>query len=173
MNNLSQSQKRSFRRQKNMSIYLCGPIKDCTDEQVHGWRDRMKVILAGYPITFLDPTVRDYRRVLEANIGNLEELERIDDEIVTQDSEEIRMSDALIVYFPQPSAGSAMEIYMAHHLHRFVVTIVPFVGTASPWVRYHSTVTVESFPDAIHQLKRYFPTVFGSDVKEEYNVIKS
>lgn len=40
------------------TIYLCGPINGCTDEECKDWREMVKANWAGHSI---DPMRRDYR----------------------------------------------------------------------------------------------------------------
>lgn len=160
MNNLTMTRRKKYRRLERFGLYLCGPILDCTDDEVHNWRDRVTQILSPYNVTIYDPAARDYRQVLK-DAQTYEDIEKIDEEIVTNDEEEITLSHALIAGCYKPSAGSSMEIYMAWHLPRFVISIVPNKMHTSAWIRHHSTVVVESYPEAICKLRDIFPTAFG------------
>lgn len=165
MNNLNTTQRQRLKKLTRFSLYLCGPMKDCkTEEELHGWRDRLKSLLIEYPITIFDPTKRDYRKALRETMF-LHEIEKIDEEIITIDTEEIMSSHALIGNCFQPSAGSSMEIFLAWCMKKFVVSVVPSFGEASPWIRYHSTVVVENYVEAIAELRKVFPQIFGREQK--------
>ena len=160
MMNLTPTQLKRYKKLTRFGLYLCGPIKNKTDEEVHAWRNRIKSLLIAYPITVFDPTKRDYRAVLE-EATSLDDLAIIDEEIVTIDTEEIMASHALIANCFEASAGSSMEIFMAWRLRRFIVTLVPDPLRTSPWIRYHSSVLVTNYGDAFQELRNIFPTVFG------------
>lgn len=123
-------------------VYLCGPINGRSDDDCKNWREYAKQHL---PDT-LDPMWRDYRgRELEPGIAN---------EIVAGDELDIKNSDVLLVYYDQPSVGTAMEIRMAYHeLHKPVVVVNRSDKPLSPWLVYHSTTIVDSLDEAINFIK--------------------
>jgi nucleoside 2-deoxyribosyltransferase len=162
--NLTWTQLQRFKRQSGFSLYLCGPIKDQSEEKIHFWRNHITRLLAPYSITIYDPSRRDYREILQTT--PFEDLHFIDEEIVTIDTEEITRSDALICNLHEVSAGSSMELRLAWMLHKFVITLVPSIRNTSPWVRHHSTVMVETIVGSdfinrtIDHLKKVFPATF-------------
>ena len=160
MNNLTPTQLKKFRKLQRISLYLCGPMLDCTNDEMSEWRKRVKSTLIAYPISIADPTTRDYRQVLK-EAQTYEDIQRIDEEIITNDLDEIAASHALFCGIWKHSSGSAMEIYEAWKSRKFIVSIVPNRMNTSAWIRYHSTEVVENYPDAIVQLRKYFPTIFG------------
>lgn len=121
-------------------IYLSGPIDNCTDEEMHGWRD----IIKGYqhsafwsrPYECLDPTDRDYReatnnQLLTPNVVN---------EIVENDLLDMQRSDAILVkLIPEKHMyGTIMEIARGWLMNKMIVVICPEDHKLSPWVLYHS-----------------------------------
>ncbi len=167
MNNLTRKQLKQFEKLDLLSIYLCGPIKDCTDDQVHAWRDEVTQALSPYPgITVRDPAKRDYRQRLLVTPFN--DLEALDEEIITKDEEDITLSEALVFNCYTPSAGSSMEIYNAWHADKCVITIVYSIRNVSPWVRMHSTYMIEVMhdlnymPKVLNILQGIFPRAFSS-----------
>jgi hypothetical protein len=160
MNNLSTTIQQRYKRMKNIGLYLAGPILGCSDAEVHVWRDQVKGILCCYPgVKIYDPATRDYRKIL-AEAATYEEIEKIDDEIVTNDVQDILECQAVMAGCHKPSAGTSQEIWMAWHLPIFVVTIVPDRMQTSAWIRRHSSIVVESYVDAIDALRRVFPSAF-------------
>lgn len=151
-------------------MYLGGAIKDKTDAEIHGWRNQIRSSLIAYPITIFDPSVRDYQGAL-LNASSLADLDTISEEIVTLDTEEINASQVLLCNFPSPSAGSAMEIYIAWTLRKLVITMVPNKFQVSPWVHHHSTRVVETYPQALQELKNFFPTTFGVKNQKDLQII--
>ncbi len=175
MNNLTDIRQTHFKNLEEFSVYLCGPIKDCNDTQVHAWRNEVTHRLRPYPaITIYDPTRRDYREQLLHT--PFEELPQIDEKIIIQDEEDIDLSHALIANLHQVSVGSSMEIYHAWHTGTYVLTIVYSIRNSSPWLRHHSTHMIETIhdmnylPKILTQLQEVFPKVFAA---KDYQIIQS
>lgn len=119
------------------TIYLCGPINGCTDEECKDWRS---VVKAKWEGRCLDPMRRDYRG---------RETESVN-EIVTLDKVDIANSDALIVNYDKPSVGTAMEVYLAFTSGKLIAVVARPETTISPWLRYHSHTIVPSFDQALN-----------------------
>ena len=83
------------------TIYLCGPINGCSDDEATGWRERVKGSFGKHEeVRFLDPMRRDYRgRENEPGIAQ---------EIVDGDLQDIQESDVLLVAVPKPSIGTTV-----------------------------------------------------------------
>lgn len=125
----------------NFTVYLCGPINGCTDEQAKDWREKVKLSL---PST-LDPMRRDYRGREDQNLDKIVELDKID----------IAQSDALLVNYDKPSVGTSMEILYAWERGKLVVIVAKEGERLSPWLRYHSHAIFSSFDGAITFIKEY------------------
>lgn len=125
------------------SIYLCGPINGCTDDEACTWREWFKK-KKGFVL--IDPMKRDYR-------GKEAEDYR---EIVDLDKRDVRECDALVVMYTQPSVGTAMEIFMAWTIGKPVVIINESTKPISPWLRYHATAIVDSKEEALKKLQTFF-----------------
>lgn len=119
-----------------MTIYLCGPINGCTDEECVDWREMVKTAWLGET---LDPMRRDFRQREDAAAR----------EIVEKDKRDIDACDALLVNHPKPSVGTAMEILYAWERGKAIVVVAPRDMAISPWLRYHATKIVHSFEDAL------------------------
>lgn len=117
------------------TVYLCGPINGCTDEEASNWRDHFK---ANYTGKCIDPMVRDYRGV-EAVAYR---------EIVDLDKRDVRNSDVILVNYVKPSVGTSMEVFYAWTLGKPVIVVCQENTNISPWLKYHSTKIVHSFEDA-------------------------
>jgi hypothetical protein len=113
-------------------VYLGGPINGCSDEEAHGWREAVKVLLRAAGLDWRDPMDRDYRgREMEPGIAKL---------IVEGDKEDIAPSDILLMNHPQPSSGTDMEILLGFQGGKEVDVVIPDDGRApSPWVVYHAS----------------------------------
>ena len=114
------------------TIYLCGPIQGRTDDECVTWR---KAVMLNWPGTCLDPLRRDYRGRELSNV----------DKLIRDDMDDIRRSDALLVYFDRPSIGTSMEIFYAHRILRIPVVVIDVSGAPrSPWLVGHTSVFVDS-----------------------------
>jgi nucleoside 2-deoxyribosyltransferase len=120
-----------------MRFYLGGPINGCTDNEAHGWRERVKVILSGAGHQWVDPMDRDYRgREMEPGIAAA---------IVENDKADIDTCDILLMNCPKPSVGTSMEVFYGWSIGKRVIAVVPPEGEPSPWLVYHThTITRES-----------------------------
>ena len=167
MMNLTQTQIKTFRNLKYLALYLCGPMLGCTGEETSQWREHIKRLLIAYPITIADPASRDHSQALK-EAQTYEEIQQIDEEIIINDLDDIAASQVLLCCIWKNSSGSAMEIYEAWKSRKLIISVVPSKRKIGAWIRYHSTEVVESYPDAITQLRKYFPTVFrvGKELDE-------
>jgi len=150
-----------------VKVYLAGPIKDTTDEEMRAWRQIAREYLGADHV--LDPSDRDYRGVEDENI----------ERIVEGDKDDIRRSNAVLANYWRPGAGTAMEILFAWEQCRPVVTVVP-PGAVSPWIRYHSDVVVHSLGDGLREIERIVaprrdhpPVLTGAELKEKWRLHKA
>ena len=107
-----------------MRVYLCGPINGRSDDECKTWREQAKALL---PFT-LDPMRRDYRGREAEAVKEIIEMDKID----------IAQSDALLVYFDQPSIGTAMEVLWAFERGKLIAVVNARSKPLSPWLIYHS-----------------------------------
>ncbi len=128
-------------------IYLCGPIKDCDDEESKDWRTRAKERLAGKFI-LLDPMRRDFR---DSEIDSA-------NEIVEFDLQDIRDADLLLVNYSKASIGTAMEtFYAAHDEGKFVVAFSPIpYKQCSPWMVKFATKILPTLEEAMEYIETHF-----------------
>ena len=118
------------------SIYLCGPINGCTDEECRNWREYVK---AQWPGICIDPMVRDYRGREAEAFREIVELDKID----------VAEADILLVNYDKPSVGTSMEILFAWQLGKRVIVVCRDDAVISPWLRYHAHHLTNSFDEAL------------------------
>lgn len=118
------------------SLYLCGPINGCTDEECKDWR---AYVTAAWPGKCIDPMVRDYR-------GREAEAYR---EIVEMDKIDVANAGIILVNYDKPSVGTSMEILFAWQLGKRVIVVCRSDAVISPWLRYHAHHIVHSFDEAM------------------------
>lgn len=124
------------------TIYLCGPINGCTDEECNDWRDLVKSKWSGKTI---DPMRRDYRGKELENINQIVELDKID----------VMNSDVILVSYDKPSVGTSMEILYAFERGKLVVVVAPPHLTLSPWLIYHSHTVKPTFESALGYIREF------------------
>lgn len=108
------------------TLYLCGGINGLSDVDAKGWREQATAALTER-FAVRDPMARDYRRREAENV----------DAIVDGDLADIRACDVLLVNASRPSWGTAMEVYFAHSVGRYVVAFGAG-PSPSPWLVRHS-----------------------------------
>lgn len=109
-----------------MRIYLAGPITGCSDSEMSDWREEMKGRMPN--VTFVDPSVRDYRGNEDAHY----------EAIVEDDKDDIDSCEVVVAYTPRPSVGTSMEVLYAWQQGQRVLIYAPPGAPVSPWLRYHS-----------------------------------
>lgn len=117
------------------SVYLCGPINGCTDEECNNWRDAVKEAHQNC----IDPMVRDYRGREDECYKEIVELDKID----------VAVADIILVNYVKPSVGTSMEVLLAWMLHKPIILWCAPDANLSPWMRYHVTYIVHSLGGAI------------------------
>ena len=129
------------------TIYLCGPIQGCDEDETTDWRTAAKERLAGRFI-LLDPMRRNFRDN-EIDSAN---------EIVDFDLQDIRDADLILVNYLKPSIDTAMEVfYAAHDLGKFVIAFSPIpYKDCSPWMVRFTTKILVSLEDAIRYIETHF-----------------
>jgi hypothetical protein len=71
-------------------------------------------------------------------------------EIVEGDKDDLDEANVLLVYYRQPSIGTAMEMLYGWERDKLVVLVVDNLEEPlSPWLRYHAHVLFDSLDDAI------------------------
>ena len=122
-----------------MKTYLCGPIAGKTDSECKDWRARATEVL----VDVLDPMARDYRSGSDGKEA----------EIVEGDKRDIDACGALLVWFPHPSVGTAMEVLYAWERGKVVVVVDVSGKPISPWMVYHSTEIFKDLERALDYIR--------------------
>lgn len=136
-----------------VTIYLCGPMQNCTKEQMCQWRNEVKEYFSSYPhIIFLDPTREDLQPLLD-NAKSVEEQAAVDEQIVTKDLYDVSKSDIVLANLHMASFGSPMEVCLGYWAGKCVISVVPNIHQTSSWVRYHSSFIFESMNEACEQIE--------------------
>ena len=104
------------------TIYLAGPILNCSKEKISDWTGFVTGKLIEY-YNFVNPSRRFYDQFQYK-------------EIVEKDKSEIDLCDIVLVNYFTLSSGTAMEMLYAWERKKEIYTIVH--GEVSPWILYHS-----------------------------------
>lgn len=124
------------------TIYLCGPIANCSDSECIDWREKVKKLWSGKT---LDPMRRDYRNVEEVPVKDVVQLDKVD----------IGFSDIVLVNYTKPSVGTSMEVLYAFERGKLVVVVSKEDEVLSPWLLYHSHKVFPTIEKAILFLEEY------------------
>lgn len=129
------------------TIYLGGPMLDCTEEEMQDWRDEVQdeftVEVASGAVAFLNPCARTW----DGTQAGAEY-------IVERDLEDIDECDIVIANLWKIGVGTSMEVFYAAGCHgKLVITIVPEGRSVSPWLMVHSLVT-RSVAEAVAVIQR-------------------
>ena len=126
-----------------MTVYLCGPINGCTDEECKNWRLYIKQQIGAD--VCVDPMRRDYRGREDECVNEIVELDKVD----------VLRSSIILVNYDKPSVGTSMEVLYAWMHHKTIIVVCKEGTVISPWLRYHSTLIVHSFEDALSLIEFY------------------
>lgn len=129
-----------------LTIYLAGPINDCSNEECNNWREHITSNLLGN-YAFRNPMDRDYREQYT--------LINMSPEIVELDKRDIDLSDIVIANITKHSAGTAMEMIYAWERQKVIVAIANPGVKLSPWHIYHSTKIAYSLDEAVSWIKNF------------------
>ena len=137
----------------NKVIYLCGPIHDCTEDEIVEWRQYVRTQVSYlHTVSVLDPTDRDFRTydvLTDKEYKEIVELDKID----------VALCDILFVNFNKAmarraSVGSSMEMLYAWEKGKHIIVANTAVVELSPWVHYHSHSLVDTLDAAIEEVFR-------------------
>ena len=132
---------------RTKSIYLCGPIMDCSRDESTTWRERTKGLFPER-FTLLDPMRRNFkdREVDSAN------------EIVSFDLQDIAECDIVLANYSKPSIGTAMEVFHAsYNLSKFVIAFSPLpYEQCNPWMVRFCTKILKDLETAVTYIDEHF-----------------
>ena len=103
------------------TVYLAGPMMDCTESEIVDWRTKAGKQLNTKVIV---PTL--YGADVSPNI------------IIEDDTSKILISNIVLANCWKPSPGTSMEIMFGFAMKKIVISVVPEGFYVSPWIIYHS-----------------------------------
>jgi hypothetical protein len=145
----------------NRSVYLAGPIGNCTHEEAWEWRLDATAKLA--PMKCFNPCKREFQDAGKLGYTGeaLTQLKAYTaKEVVSIDKVEIGSSDCILAHFFVPKAGSlvtgtTMEIMHGFEHDKLVVVVTP-LPVVHAWIQYHSHRVFDNFPEAYNFIRDFF-----------------
>jgi hypothetical protein len=136
---------------RRLTVYLSGPMDGCTDEEMFGWRHKVRSDLGAY-YEFIDPTRRDYRK------DKTRDDRKLADRVTTKDKIDLLNSDIVLCNIStdvwKGGMGTPQEMMYAF-MHSRHVVVVSDRKLNSYWTISHSHSILKSLDDAIEYLKIY------------------
>lgn len=135
---------------KKVKIYLSGPIQNCSDEEIYGWRNKVIKLSEKWAECIVPPVFA----LSQVNRNNSRP-------IVEGDKRNIDSSDVLLVNIipGKPATGTHQEEIYAWMHGKYVVVVVPSemdVTRISPWLLYHSHRVFISLTSAVDHIYRKY-----------------
>lgn len=121
------------------TIYLAGPMLDCSSTEMKDWRQEVIHHLQGF-YNFLDPVK------IEADPKDFKTL-------VEGDLEAIHKCDIVLANCWKASPGTAQELVYARTIFKKLTWVVN--GINSPWLEYHGVNCFKTLEQAISSLEHY------------------
>lgn len=109
------------------TVYLSGPLANCSTFEAVAWRAEAKVLLGA--ANCIDPSDTWVREETALSLAEKRQL-------VDQDLRAIDQCKGLIYNCWKPSFGSPMELFYAHQNRK--LTAVVSLSPLSPWVHVHA-----------------------------------
>lgn len=135
------------------SVYLAGSIEDVSEEEAHGWRDKVFEHLEHYSnVEIFDPSGREQREIAAVSGTNRSS------RITITDLRMIEMSDVIIADCRNSSPGNRwgtmMEIGIAYKLGKVIIGVLD-PGYRHPFLDTILTETHMTFSDATQAALAY------------------
>ena len=125
---------------RRLKVYLAGPITNCSDTQIHGWREEAKSHW-GDEFDFVDPT------------GHHDE-PASPFEVATRDLYAIHACDALLVYMWKESIGTAIGVAHAVRHGKPIFVVDPNLIQSQMLAFYANSVS-RTMKEAIRHLREH------------------
>jgi nucleoside 2-deoxyribosyltransferase len=122
-------------------IYMSGPMFNCTEQEVFGWRLEAKKLLGTH--NCVDPS--DRWHLYENDLSLVEGWK-----IVNGDLSDIDRCGGLLVNGWRAGWGTAMEVRYAYDKRKLVASVVN--GPVSVWLKCHSDYIASTVAEAAHWL---------------------
>lgn len=139
--------------------YLCGPMEDCSEEHMTGWRNKVSYQLELSDISVLDPTRRVSFHDQLTDLQDQSKSRNTCQRIFKQDMQDIADSKIVIADIRRSSGrgtGTSMELMFAHLKNKIIILVADEDDFIHPFYESMYTEKHYNFDDAVEAVRSYY-----------------
>ena len=141
-------------------VYLAGPMEDCTEDHMTGWRTLTSNALKISDINSLDPTRRvSFHDQLGENLQDLTKTMNTCKRIFKQDLQDIAESKVVLADVRRSSGrgtGTSMELMFAHTKNKIIILWADEGDYIHPFYEAMATEKHYSLEEAVDSVRLYY-----------------
>jgi nucleoside 2-deoxyribosyltransferase len=141
-------------------VYLAGPMEDCTEDHMTGWRQLTANALKLSDINTLDPTRRvSFHDQLGENLENVTKTMNTCKRIFKQDLQDIAESKVVLADVRRGSGrgtGTSMELMFAHTKNKIIILWADEGDFIHPFYEAMATEKHYSLEEAVDSVRLYY-----------------
>ena len=141
-------------------VYLAGPMEDCSETHMKGWREYMRFELEDSGIKCLDPTRRvSFHDQLGEHIQNITKTTNICKRIFKQDLQDIANSRIVVADVRRGSGrgtGTSMELMFAHTKNKIIILWADENDFVHPFYEAMATEKHYELSDVLTAIEEYY-----------------
>ena len=141
-------------------VYLAGPMEDCTEDHMTGWRQLTANALKLSDINSLDPTRRvSFHDQLGENLENVTKTMNTCKRIFKQDLQDIAESKVVLADVRRSSGrgtGTSMELMFAHTKNKIIILWADEGDYIHPFYEAMATEKHYSLEEAVDAVRLYY-----------------
>jgi nucleoside 2-deoxyribosyltransferase len=141
-------------------VYLAGPMEDCTEDHMTGWRQLTANALKLSDINTLDPTRRvSFHDQLGENLQDLTKTMNTCKRIFKQDLQDIAESKVVLADVRRSSGrgtGTSMELMFAHTKNKIIILWADEGDYIHPFYEAMATEKHYSLEEAVDSVRLYY-----------------
>ena len=141
-------------------VYLAGPMEDCTEDHMTGWRQLTANALKLSDINSLDPTRRvSFHDQLGENLQDLTKTMNTCKRIFKQDLQDIAESKVVLADVRRSSGrgtGTSMELMFAHTKNKIIILWADEGDYIHPFYEAMATEKHYSLEEAVDSVRLYY-----------------
>jgi nucleoside 2-deoxyribosyltransferase len=141
-------------------VYLAGPMEDCTEDHMTGWRQLTANALKLSDINTLDPTRRvSFHDQLGENLENVTKTMNTCKRIFKQDLQDIAESKVVLADVRRSSGrgtGTSMELMFAHTKNKIIILWADEGDFIHPFYEAMATEKHYSLEEAVDSVRLYY-----------------
>jgi len=141
-------------------VYLAGPMEDCSEDHMTGWRQLTANALKLSDINSLDPTRRvSFHDQLGENLQDLTKTMNTCKRIFKQDLQDIAESKVVLADVRRDSGrgtGTSMELMFAHMKNKIIILWADEGDFIHPFYEAMATEKHYSLEEAVESVRLYY-----------------